>query len=148
MALNFVPGVGEVADAVMLARVAEVGEEAVNAARTVEEAASVANEAEKAGSGAEEVGQTAAEDASAGLTFSEPRLASQLAKHGDEFGVAGPNNAATRETFLSRLVDHIDSPNTTIIVLRGMLGQCRIGKRWTAVVASTPTAPASTAMNC
>ena len=73
LALNFVPGAGEVADAVMLARVAEVGEEAVNAARTVEEAASVVNEAEKAGSVAEEVGQ-AAEEGSQAATKAESCL--------------------------------------------------------------------------
>jgi RHS repeat-associated protein len=71
LALNFVPGVGEVADAVEMARVAEVGEEAVNAIHTAVDAASVANEAEKAGSVAEEVGQASEEGTNAAEKASE-----------------------------------------------------------------------------
>lgn len=64
-ALNFVPGVGEVADAVAVARLAEVGEEAANTVHTAMEAASIANEAEKVGSVTEEVAQAGEEGASA-----------------------------------------------------------------------------------
>ena len=53
---------------------------------------------------------------SKGISFTERQLQSQLAQHGEDFGVSGSNNTANRERYMSRLVDHIDSPNTTRIV--------------------------------
>jgi RHS repeat-associated protein len=55
-------------------------------------------------------------DASKGLSFTERQLQSQLAQHGEDFGITGANNTANREQYMSRLVDHIDSSNTTRIV--------------------------------
>jgi RHS repeat-associated protein len=50
----------------------------------------------------------------AGLTFSEPNLQSQLAKHGPDWGFAD-TDGVTPLDFLSRLSDHIDAPSTTRI---------------------------------
>jgi RHS repeat-associated protein len=61
-------------------------------------------------------GQVATKDASVGLSFTERQLQSQLAQHGDVWGIDGvPNTSATRAEFLSRLVDHIDDAGTTRI---------------------------------
>jgi hypothetical protein len=57
------------------------------------------------------------EDASVGLSFTDRQLQSQLAQHGPDWGFPGTisNDVATRQDFLSVLLDHIDSSGTTRI---------------------------------
>jgi titin len=58
-----------------------------------------------------------ATDASEGLSFTDTQVQSQLAQHGGAFGFGGanPGSEAVRLDYISRLVDHIDSPDTTMI---------------------------------
>ena len=55
-----------------------------------------------------------APDPSTGLSFSDPKLASQMAQHGEDFGFGNESGTPdARLSYLSALVDHIDSPGTT-----------------------------------
>jgi RHS repeat-associated protein len=50
------------------------------------------------------------------ITFTDKKLQSQLAQHGADFGITGPNNAAARAAFRQAIVKHVTSPDTTRIV--------------------------------
>ena len=48
--------------------------------------------------------------------FTQQELPSQLAEHGADFGITGPNNSATREAFRQAILMHLNSTGTKRIV--------------------------------